>query len=334
MRRDVILCSMHLRRLCWLCTLLVLLNACQPASFTATPSATSIGMTPVQIDPPTVFPSLLSPTPLSPTVTPAWTPQPATPSPCDPYTQAFCVEASPFPLQRPIRPPANDTIARTYPFGSTAHGRRDPHHGVEFVNPAGTPVYAAATGEVIFAGPDLKAIYSPWRNFYGNLIVLRHRQDLFTLYAHLSRIEVQPGQIVRAGEPIGQVGASGSALGSHLHFEVRLGQVEEYDATVNPELWLQPRPGRGVLAIAVVNARGEFRPARCTVRRLTPDGSSEHIYFLNTYEATFSHGQENGALGDLPEGLYRLVCEIRKGLYDRQIEVKSGQLTRVAFVIP
>ncbi|MDO9348820.1 MAG: M23 family metallopeptidase, partial [Anaerolineales bacterium] len=54
------------------------------------------------------------------------------------------------------------------------------------------------------------------------IIVLRHADSLFTLYAHLSRIEVEAGQRVVVGQKIGEVGKSGTAQGSHLHFEVRL----------------------------------------------------------------------------------------------------------------
>ena len=88
----------------------------------------------------------------------------------------------------------------TYRYGSTANGTREPHHGVEFPNQSGTPVYAAANGTVIFAGPDQEAIYSPWQNFYGNLVVIQHEDELFTLYAHLSKIDVEAGRSFHGGQ--------------------------------------------------------------------------------------------------------------------------------------
>ena len=100
-----------------------------------------------------------------------------TPIPCDPLAADFCIVDGHFVFQRPILPPANDSVERTYPYASTAGGTREPHHGVEFENATGTPVHAAADGEVVFAGPDKEVVYSPWRNFYGNVVVIRHADD-------------------------------------------------------------------------------------------------------------------------------------------------------------
>jgi len=95
------------------------------------------------------------------------------------------------------------------------------HTGIDLAAPPGTPVYAAATGTVIFAG---------WSNWgYGNSIVLAHG-DKLTLYGHLSRINVSCGQKVGGGDPIGAVGSTGNSSGPHLHFEIRPGGGEP----VNP----------------------------------------------------------------------------------------------------
>ena len=190
-----------------------------------------------------------------------------TPVTCDPFTVDFCITDGHLLLQRPVKPPANDLVDLTYRYGSTANGTRDPHHGVEFVNKSGTPVYAAADGEVIFAGPDKEAIYSPWKNYYGNLVVIEHRNRLFTLYAHLSKIAIQTGQEVWAGDKIGEVGRTGVAIGSHLHFEVRQGDAQVYFATQNPELWLAPNEDEngellGTLMISVIDQRCWFSICR------------------------------------------------------------------------
>ena len=57
---------------------------------------------------------------------------------------------------------------------------------------------------------------------YGNLVVIGHRRGMTTWYAHLSSIRVRPGRFVTAGTRVGSVGATGSATGPHLHFEMRL----------------------------------------------------------------------------------------------------------------
>lgn len=100
------------------------------------------------------------------------------------------------------------------------HGHMAFHTGVDISAPVGTPVKAAADGIVIEAD---------WMGNYGKLIVLDHGRGLQTWYAHLSRIDVIPGQEVRLGQIIGATGATGRATSPHLHYEVRRGGV-----AVNP----------------------------------------------------------------------------------------------------
>jgi peptidoglycan hydrolase-like protein with peptidoglycan-binding domain len=88
------------------------------------------------------------------------------------------------------------------------------HAGIDFLAPTGKPVTSAGFGRVAFTG------YSP--SGWGNLVIVRHRFGLRTLYAHLSAIDVRPGAFVAAGARIGRVGATGTATGPHLHFEVLL----------------------------------------------------------------------------------------------------------------
>ena len=273
-----------------------------------------------------------TPTQLIPTSTPRAT---ATTIPCDPQTEDFCITDGHFIFQRPIKPPANDTVDSTYPYGSTARETRDPHHGVEFLNKFGTPVYAAGGGVVIFAGPDEAAIYSPWINFYGNLVVIEQGDGLFTLYAHLSKIEVDVGENIRAGDKIGEVGQSGVATGSHLHFEVRKGEVEDYFSTVNPELWLvQTKDGNGAMAISIVDESAEFRFTEMTVNFYL-DRSQPPIksYYATTYSRDLSTGEENAAIGDLPPGSYRIALTMNGQVYERWVEVESGKLTQAVFVV-
>lgn len=90
------------------------------------------------------------------------------------------------------------------------------HEGVDIAAPEGTAVLAAADGVVIYAGAGVRG--------YGNLILLRHRSGLVTVYAHNKRNLVQEGVTVRQGTVIAEVGATGRATGNHLHFEVRIGE--------------------------------------------------------------------------------------------------------------
>lgn len=306
--------------------------------FLASCSSTRTAVVPASTATSTIRPSL-EPTatfiPLTRTATaPSTATQTATPVPCDPFSADFCITDGHFVLQRPIHPPGNASVDRSYPFASTADGTRDPHHGVEFVNKFGTPVHAAGEGIVIFAGPDDEAIYSPWRIFYGNLVLIRHDNELFTLYAHLSKIEVEVGDTVIVGEKIGEVGQSGVAIGSHLHFEVRRGNVEDYFSNVNPELWLFPsNPEFGALAITIQDGNSTFQRAKVTLQHYSSSGEIIGLNYLDTYHPTLRLGEENVGVNDLPAGRYRITLIHNSGFYERWVEVQSGKLTQVVIVV-
>ena len=246
-----------------------------------------------------------------------------------------------FYLSRPIAPPGRDYIDPTYRFGATQHGQREPHTGVEFLNSTGTPILAAANGQVIFAGNDLDVLQSAWPNFYGNLIILEHslpnmEMPLFTLYAHLSDIHVAVGDQVEAGQVIGLVGASGSAEGSHLHFEVRLGE-NHYTNTQNPELWLRPHSSiegisYGAMAARLLDENGyPINIGEVVVETYVNEGETPVKYILEMYDwEEMGDSQpileEHTALGDLPPGRYRFTF-VYNGLKEQFFEVHSGEVT-------
>ncbi|NJC98772.1 MAG: hypothetical protein C3F07_05810 [Anaerolineales bacterium] len=273
-----------------------------------------------------------TPTFISPSTT-------ATQIACDPFVEDFCISAGHFIFQNPIFRPGNTSVDITYRYGSTQDGKRDPHHGVEFLNKFGTPVHAAGDGVVQFAGPDKEALYSPWADFYGNVIVIRHADEMYTLYAHLSKIEVEAGDEVRAGDLIGEVGQSGVATGSHLHFEVRRGgDGTDYFSTQNPELWVIPNKEKGTslgaMAFSIVDGNSDFQFAEFTARyHLNKNGPKVKSYYVVTYSKDMINGDENAALGDLPPGLYRVALKFNARIYERWVEVDSGKLTQVVFVV-
>lgn len=93
------------------------------------------------------------------------------------------------------------------------------HPGVDIALPEGSAVVASDTGTVTFAGWN---IYG-----YGNLIVINHGNGYETFYAHLSGINVVPGQIVYQGNVIGRTGNTGNSSGPHVHFEVRINGAQD-----------------------------------------------------------------------------------------------------------
>ena len=106
--------------------------------------------------------------------------------------------------------PADGTI--TSPFGRDGYRW---HPGLDIGILQSLDVRAAADGMVELAG------YMPGYDGYGAIVAVRHREGYSTLYAHLLRPLVRPGQIVRAGEKIGIAGCTGWCTGTHLHFELR-----------------------------------------------------------------------------------------------------------------
>jgi len=307
---------------------MVLLAACAPATPTSlspvVPAATlEITNTPK----PTI--TSISPTETStPTIIPT-----DTPIPCDPHTVDYCITDGHFLFQRPVQPPEPDSVDPTYRYGATANGKRDPHHGVEIGKDFGTPIQAAADGVILFAGPDNEPMFSPWTNLYGNVIVIQHNGGLFTVYGHLSKIDAHVGQVVTEGEKIGEMGQSGAATGSHLHFEVRIGNVDDYFSTQNPELWLVPKDGCGALAIAVVNGDQKFERSKLTIEQYSDANDVMASYYLDTYDPKMAVGNENAGMTDLPAGRYRITLIYNGHLYERWVEVKSNRLTQTVIVV-
>ncbi|MDR2523721.1 MAG: peptidoglycan DD-metalloendopeptidase family protein [Synergistaceae bacterium] len=114
-----------------------------------------------------------------------------------------------WPLRGPI----------SSPFGTRIHPvfkTKSFHSGLDISAPRGTPVKAAAPGEVLFEG---------WMRGYGQVVIVDHGRDYSTVYAHMSSTRVREGAVVKAGTDIGTVGNTGTTTGYHLHFEVRVGST-------------------------------------------------------------------------------------------------------------
>jgi biotin carboxyl carrier protein len=133
------------------------------------------------------------------------------PAPIVSASPAPAASKSDAPLRWPVKAPR-----LTSPFG-TRWGRN--HEGIDMAAPIGTPVYAAAAGDVIYAGDQVRG--------YGNMVVVKHSGDLVTVYAHNSLLLVHTGDRVTVGQEIARVGDTGRATAPHLHFEVRRGEVPQ-----------------------------------------------------------------------------------------------------------
>ena len=128
-------------------------------------------------------------------------------------------------------------------------------------------------------------------------------QPLYTLYGHLSEIDVQVGQQVTAGQQIGKVGQAGIATGSHLHFEVRLGE-NTYQASRNPELWLTPHldangQPMGAIAGSFLDSYQNYLEIDSIVLQHLPQGP-DGAKSPSDFEVSVLTYEEKGLIGQPP----------------------------------
>jgi murein DD-endopeptidase MepM/ murein hydrolase activator NlpD len=223
-----------------------------------------------------------------------------------------------------------------YPFGTNNRGQYLWHHGIDIQNPMFTDILAVGDGVVVRAGPDDQVPFGPDLNFFGQAVLIRHDQawndlPVYTLYGHVSKVLVQEGQPVKAGDPVAQVGQGGVALGPHLHLEVRV-EGMDYQDTRNPDLWVKPDPGYGVIAGRVIDARGYLVPQQPVFlhRAAEPDRywRQTFTYPDNVVKFDLEWG-ETFTFADVPVGAYLLKTYFDGRLYTRPLTVTNQATTFV-----
>jgi murein DD-endopeptidase MepM/ murein hydrolase activator NlpD len=239
------------------------------------------------------------------------------------------------------RPIAADRVNWPHPFyryGSTYYGLMTIHAGVDLDSPIGTPVYASGPGVVVWTGYGLYGADPPEEDPYGLAVAIRHDfgyrdQVLYTLYGHLSKIHVWVDQQVDTGDLLGEVGETGNVTGPHLHFEVRVGE-NRYRATRNPELWLAPPTGWGVLAGRLLD-RGDTPISAAEIHVISRDTGREWIIF--SYEELFVNAddvyRENFVLSDLPSGRYFISAAIAETTISGEFEIRPGRTTFIVLSV-
>lgn len=236
-------------------------------------------------------------------------------------------------------------IAATYPgdpvwdyrYGGIYFGPDVIHSGIDLPAPRGAEVLAAGPGTVVWAGIGLfsGSIYN-LKDPYGLAVAIRHDfgyndMPLYTVYAHMEEVDVVVGQWVNTGDVVGNVGDTGMTTGPHLHFEVRLGE-NDFWMTRNPELWISPPQGYGILVGNVLDMYGKRLDSFLI---LIKSLDTEKEYLVTTYAPltinSDAYYNENVVLGDLPAGVYEL--NIPYGALNRivNIQILPGQITYFSF---
>ncbi|MER5779228.1 M23 family metallopeptidase [Streptomyces sp. NPDC002039] len=129
------------------------------------------------------------------------------------------------------KPVSGYTLSATYGKGGNMWSHK--HSGQDFAVPVGTKVRAASSGVVVKAGPNGGGDGPA----YGNAVVIKHANNKYSQYAHLSRIQVKIGQKVSAAQQIALSGNTGNSSGPHLHFEIRT--TPNYGSAINPVSFLR-----------------------------------------------------------------------------------------------
>jgi hypothetical protein len=248
-------------------------------------------------------------------------------------------------FQRPISRNEQPFIDQTYRYGSTMGGNFQPHQGVEFNNPTGTPVEAIGSGVVVYAGPAEQGALTVVIKHDTMLTTPEGRFYIYSTYYHNSRLLVAVGQHVARGQEISRVGNTGRATNDHLHLEVHASPVDSTRLIVdpemryppytrNPELWIEPLPGTGVVAGQVWDSHGNPVQQARVYGIVKPEPQETPFSFAETYGPR-NHPdpfyREHFAVGDVPAGDYTLGTTIEGRKVFKRIHVEAGKVTWVEF---
>ncbi len=247
-------------------------------------------------------------------------------------------------FRRPIELRDQPYIDQTYRFGSTMGGNFQPHQGVEFNNPDGTPVHAIGDGVVVHSGPAERGALTVAIKHDRRLPVAQGGYYLYSVYYHNSKLLAQVGQRVKVGDVIALVGNTGRATNDHLHLEVH---ASPYDSTrlivdsavryppynTNPELWIEPLAGTGMLAGQVWDSASQ--PAyQARIYGLLKYQNETPFSFIETYGPR-NHADpiyhEHFAISDVPPGEFVLGVTIGGKKVFRRVKIEPGKLTWVEF---
>lgn len=240
-----------------------------------------------------------------------------------------------FFFSRPIAADEINWPVPTYRYGGEFFAETV-HTGVDIPAPKGTPVIAAGSGKVVWAGYGVYRGGYDKSDPYGLAVTIRHdfgyqNQSLYTIYGHMDQIDVAEGQHVETGELLGLVGETGKVTGPHLHFEIRVGE-NNFLFTRNPELWISPPQGWGVLAGRVMDTNSRLISGQLILVTDPATGQNWLAYSYGPEAANPDpYYDENLVIGDLPAGTYQLRTSYAGMSHSAEIEILPGLVTFFKF---
>lgn len=245
---------------------------------------------------------------------------------------------------RPIGWWDNDRPDQTYRWGSTMGGFFQPHQGIEFNNPDGTLVHAIGDGTVVYAGRAERGALTVSVRHDSMISIANQRYFVFSVYYHNSKLRTTVGARVARGDIISEVGHTGRATNDHMHLEVHVAPTDSVKPivdslnryppyTTNPELWITPLPGTGVIAGTVVDAAGKPIPQAHIYGAKPPVGETPFVFAESYGPRNRPHPLygEQFALGDVPAGDHTLFVVIDGKRITRKVTVRPNALTWVEF---
>jgi murein DD-endopeptidase MepM/ murein hydrolase activator NlpD len=249
-------------------------------------------------------------------------------------------------LGRPVARTDNPYNDQTYRWGSTMGGAISvQHQGIDINVPGGTNVLAIDDGTVVHAGPAEAGAQTVVVRHDSMLQAPQGRLHVFSTYYHNTTLLVRAGQRVTRGQALARAGSTGRATNDHVHLEVHASPVDSLPLivdpevlyppyTTNPELWIEPMPGTGVVAGQVWDAAG--RPvANARIYGLVkPEPHETPFSYAETYGSRTRPDPvygEHFAVTDVPPGEYDLGTTIEGQRVFRRVRVEAGKVTWVEF---
>lgn len=251
-----------------------------------------------------------------------------------------------FYFSNPIAAYAIDPAYTTYGYGDVFF-ENVVHTGIDIPGEIGTPILAAGDGKIIYAGFGVyRGGSDVFDDPYGRAVVIEHSfgyqgESLFTLYAHLDEILVEKGQVVKVGDQIGLMGETGKTTGPHLHFEVRVGK-NEYFSSRNPDLWISPPQGWGILVGQILTFEGRVLEQQAVYltrieEQVSQDESTHFTWIGKSYQNQAINSdpyyKENLTIANIPAGTYWVYIPVTNigFYYQEKIEIRPGQVTFIKF---